>query len=221
MPLIPSTYTVQDVLTAIKRQFGDESGAQLTDTDIIRWINEGQLEIARKNKYSRTSVTTPSVSSQANYNLAGVNILSIESVFYGDYPITGETYEQVQESYLKSYSTTSFPATSTNVPLVWYEYGDSIYFWPPPTVAGDIIKLLVCTYPTKLTSAVDSLSIPDTYYQALLDFIMSKAYEMDDDPQASMAKYNRHTDTINELASASKAVNNHSYPTITILPEDL
>lgn len=41
----PSTYTVQDVLTEIKRTFGDEAGVQITDADIYRWIDRGQIEL--------------------------------------------------------------------------------------------------------------------------------------------------------------------------------
>jgi hypothetical protein len=220
VPLIPSTKTVLNVLDAIKRKFGDESGAQLTDTDIIRWINEGQLEIARKNKYTRTTVTTPSVAGQAAYSFVGTNILSIETLSYADQFIEGKSFEQVQEEYLNTSGPTT-TLTSTAVPLVWYEYADSVYFWPIPTNAGDTIKLYVCTYPVAVTSSVDSLSIPDTLYGALLDWIMAQAYEMDDDLQSSQVKLQQHTNTINDAATLSRGVNNKTYPVVTVLVEDL
>lgn len=220
MPLSPATMTVQNVLDATKRLFGDESGAQLTDTDIIRWINEGQLEIARKNKYNRTTTTTPTVINQANYSLAGVNIMSIETLTYNDYPVENQSFEQVQEAYLKNYAAVQLPSNVGGTPLVWYEYGDSIYLWPPPTVAGDVIKLFVCTYPTKLTSATDSLSIPDIYYDSLLSFVRSRAYEMDDDLQSSQVILSRYKESTDAIASVAKGIDNSSYPSITVLMDD-
>jgi hypothetical protein len=207
------------VLDAIKRLFGDESGAQLTDTDIIRWINEGQLEIARKTNYTATASTTPSVAGQEAYLFAGINILAIKTLSYNGYYVECKTFEQVQNSYLNTIGPSTIPTVlNTSMPIVWYEYDDSIYLWPPPTVAGDTIKLFYSTLPTVITSAVDSLSIPDTHYRALLSWIMAQAYEMDDDLQSSQIRMNQHEKTLEEV---NMVVQDKVYQTITVLPEDL
>jgi hypothetical protein len=40
------TKTVGQIYDYVKRAFGDESGVQLTNADIVRWINDAQNEIA-------------------------------------------------------------------------------------------------------------------------------------------------------------------------------
>src|SRR5215212_5975441 len=41
---------VSDIKTRIKRTFGDESGVQVTDEDIVRWINDAQRAIVTQNE---------------------------------------------------------------------------------------------------------------------------------------------------------------------------
>ena len=42
MTYLPTTKTALDVANYVKRQFGDESGTQMTDADIWRWIDSAQ-----------------------------------------------------------------------------------------------------------------------------------------------------------------------------------
>ena len=53
------TLNIQDVANRVKRTFGDESGVQVTDDDIIRWVNDAQLEISRQNEDLLEAVGTP------------------------------------------------------------------------------------------------------------------------------------------------------------------
>ena len=60
------TKTWGDVVANVRRSFGDESGVQLEEGDLLRWINQGQYEIARQNKILKAkgvSTTMPGQSS--------------------------------------------------------------------------------------------------------------------------------------------------------------
>ena len=48
MSYLTSTYTGTDVSSYVKRQFGDESGVQITDEDIVHWINAGVMRFSEK-----------------------------------------------------------------------------------------------------------------------------------------------------------------------------
>src|SRR5215813_3046774 len=41
---------VSDVVIRVRRIFGDEAAVQVTDDDIIRWINDGQIEVVKHNE---------------------------------------------------------------------------------------------------------------------------------------------------------------------------
>lgn len=215
MPILTTTKTAQNVSDAVKRQFGDESGAQITDTDIIRWINEGQLEIARKTKYSKTTASTPSVADQAQYSMPGVNIIGIEAVTYKAVPLDQRTFVEVQELLLKVKDPTGTNLTDT--PFLWYEYDDSIFLHPAPTVAGDTITLFCSVQPATVTSLSDDLSVPDTYYKTLVDYILQQAYELDDDWNGSRVKQSMVDAALTDIGDD---VSERTYPVITILAED-
>jgi hypothetical protein len=215
MPIAPATHLVSDIITAAKRQFGDESGAQITDTDIIRWVNQGQLEIARKNKWNKTTATTPSVSGQSQYSFTGVNIISIEAVFYNEVPIDQRQFSEVQELIL---SKTNPAQTQSGVPILWYDWDDSVFLWPPPQASTDTIKLFCVLQPVLITTGSDTLSIPDVYYQSLLNYVMQQAYELDDDWNGSMVKQKQLTDDLNEIEQDYGS--ERFYATITVMQED-
>ena len=67
MSYLNPTRTVPEVITAVERQFGDEAGVQLIESDIIRWINDAQDVIVAKNKVLKAKSTSPSVANQAAY----------------------------------------------------------------------------------------------------------------------------------------------------------
>ncbi len=78
MGYYPSTYTGTDVATDIKRIFGDEAGVQITDSDIIRWIDVGQLEILKNTQILKATSTSDLIAGQVVYSLASLKILTIK-----------------------------------------------------------------------------------------------------------------------------------------------
>ena len=64
------TKTGLDVAAAVKRTFGDESGVQLVDNDIVNWINQAQVHIASSTRVLKTKATTSLISGQNTYSLA-------------------------------------------------------------------------------------------------------------------------------------------------------
>lgn len=212
MPLAQSTHTALDITTAVKRQFGDESGTQISATDILRWINQGQAEIVRRGEVNKSMASTLSVANQGQYTFVD-NIYKILGVFYNNQPLFNVTFEQAQQSFLDNPDTINLTSTPTN----WYEYDDSIYLYPIPTGTGDTIKLYAIKAPTPVTSNSDILTIPDTHYQALLQYVLQQAYELDDNFSSASVKSQQMVESMGELMNVSTYA---TYPVITILPED-
>jgi hypothetical protein len=203
------------VITYVQRQFGDESGAQITTADIIRWINAAQLDLALKTEYSQTQATTPSVAGQTQYSLPGINILTLKAVYYNNVPLENKSFNEVQETVLSKIQPGNIVQ---GTPVMWYEWDDSIYLWPPPAASDETITLFCIVQPDLVTQASDSLSILDLYWQALLQWIMKEAYELDDDFNASTFKSKQLDGTLNEIGD--RDFSQRYYPTITILDED-
>lgn len=212
MSLNITSKTVQDVATTVKRQFGDESGVQVTDADIYRWINDGQKEIVVKNKVLKGKATITAVANQAEYTLPEANIAVIESIHWNGIPIPGVAYPEV-EQYILGHPTLF--EGGTGVPAMWYEWAGLVTFWPTPATA-DTITLLYTRMPDPVVALTDTLSVPDKYFNTLLKFVMSQVYEMDEDWEASNFKSQQFTDDLNITADEDRSTQNMTYPVINV-----
>lgn len=208
MPLASSTHTVSDIFQHVKRQFGDESGTQITNDDIIRWVNLGQAEICRRGEVNKSTATTPSVANQTAYTFPSDSIIKVLAINYKGVPIVNSTFEQVQQMDQLDFNL---------IPRFWYEYDDSIYLYPVPISDGDEIKLFLIRAPSIVTTFGDVLSIPDTHYSALIQFVLTQAYELDDDFNSAGAKNSQMESSLSDLMSTSSY---QYYPTITTIQDD-
>jgi hypothetical protein len=214
MPLEQSSRLVSDIATAVKRQFGDESGTQITDADIIRWVNQGSEQIAISENIKRTNISTPSVTGQNQYTFPSQNIIQILAIFYKGVPLQSVSFEQAQNTILENLDASTVKSAQ---PTNWYEWGDSIFLYPTPSGSGDTINLYVTLRPVQITSLNDTLNIPDTYYNPLLQYVMGQAYKLDDEFDKAQFEFTQMETSLDRL---DPAVSNQLYSTITISPED-
>lgn len=215
MSYSPPTRTVGEVITAIQRQFGDESGVQLENKDIVRWINDAQDVIVAKTKALKAKSTVAATPNQASYTFPSENIYQIESLHYNGYRISNMTFPEAEE-----YIFAADPEkTATGIPALWYEWAGTFTFWPSPDAANNI-DLYYTKRPTKIdpdsysTSTV--LSVPDKYYQDVIRYVLQQAYEMDEDLGSAQAKGQQFEQSINEFSEEDRTAQNMTYTTITV-----
>jgi hypothetical protein len=217
MPVDIITKSVQDVITEVKRTFGDESGVQITDSDIIRWINSAQLEIAMRNpEVLPAVVTVNSVANQADYPLlANVpNILTIQSIHYKNKPVKHMEFQEA-EQYLMGDDTGGFTSDS---PLFWYERAGVLTFYPTPTAAETAV---IKVYFNKRPEIVDSnslLSLTDHYYNAILSWVLEQAYLLDENPQLAGVVAAKFDQGVTRMQERTKTQSDY-YPFITVIEE--
>lgn len=205
------TRLVSEVLTAVQRQFGDESGVQLENTDVIRWVNDAQDVIVAKNKVLKAKSTTPSVAGQAAYTFPSDNIHQIESIHYNGYRVPNMSFAEAEAEIFQA-----DPAlVATGDPYLWYEWAGTFTFWPAP---GDVknIDLYYTQRPTPVTLVSDTLSLPDKYYQDVVRYCLQQAYEMDEDMANSQAKAQQFDASLNEKSEEERTAQNMTYEKITV-----
>lgn len=210
------TYKVSDIVTDIKRTFGDEAGVQITDADILRWINSGQLEIINLSGPNRSVSTADVINGQAEYSISSLSILKIQSIRYKGLPLEFMSFQDY-ENYIASNDPSQ---SNTGTPVLWTEWGGRILLYPTPNAnANASLSIYYISEPVKVVALTDFLTVPDMYYNRLLDYVLARAYELDEDPQNSQFKLNQFNKGVNELAS-DETSQETSYPMVTILPED-
>lgn len=211
MTLNMSTRTMQDVLRAVKRQFGDESGVQITDEDILRWTNDGQREINTKNKIIKAKATGNFTPGQADYPLPIEDAAEIISIHVQDVPITALTYPEAQQYIMSKVS-----ENATGIPTLWYMFAGVMTFWPRPS--SDLrFSVLYVQNPTQVVTTTSPLGIPDKYYNTLIQYVLAQAYEMDEDWDASTYKAQQFSQTLDLMADEETTGTSLVYPTITVV----
>jgi hypothetical protein len=218
MALHTASKTVQNVATDVRRTFGDEASVQVTDADIIRWTNSAQQEINLANKVLRAAATADVTGGDSTYTLDPLKIVSIVSIHYNGAKLEARTFQDAEEYIMKN----DPQKLVSSDPVLWYEWAGIINLYPVPQ--ADAPQSLIIYYiaePPTLASLSDPLVVPDTYYENVLQFVLSKAYELDEDsPQASY-KLGQFSSRLTELADQEDANQLATYPRITILEEDM
>lgn len=208
------TKTVGDVYNQVKRAFGDESGVQLTNADIARWINEAQVDISKQNQVLQTTATVNVIGGTATYSLSAVTprIDSVASILLdgrrvGDIPVS-----QAEESI----SLADPEGLETGAPQFWYSWGGDITFWPIPNKNYTML-IRYTAQPTAVTTSVgDILSVPDECFTDVCNYVLMRAYEMDENAEMMALKQAEYSTSVAERGETEREAATMTYGTATV-----
>lgn len=210
MALRPSTRTYGQVKRTVRRLFGDEAGVQLEDLDIQRWVDDAQTAIVERNKVLKSVSTTSSVAGQAAYTFPSPLIVQVESITYDGSPLDNIEMHTAQEMIQGS----DPQQEESGTPTSWYEWGGSFVLYPKPDAVKDI-TLYYTRYPTPITGdEAQLLDLPDKYFQAIVDYCLWKAYELDEDWQASQIKEGHFRVILEEQSEEEREAAHMTYPVV-------
>lgn len=211
---------VQDVVTRTKRIFGDEAGVQITDEDLIRWINDAQEQIVLNNDgLMEATGTADIIQNQSEYDFPS-DLSVLRSLRYKGYRIKYMSQQEFDE-YIDGY--TAEPGISPygpGIPEVYTIWNNKITLFPKPNESlADSLTILYIKHPTAIVTLADDLSVPLEYHNAVVDYCLQQAYELDEDYQKAEIKKTSFNDATMRLSERNKQVQEY-YPRITTLPED-
>jgi hypothetical protein len=204
------TRTVADVSVVVKRIFGDESGVQLTDADIVRWINEAQMDLASQNQILPAVATMNVVANTATYSLTSITprIDSIASILLNGRRIGNVPISQAEESI----SLADPEGLEVGAPQFWYEWAGDITFWPKPN-QNYTMTLRYTALPANVVNSGDVLSVPDECFTDVVNFVLMKAYEMDENAQMMAVKQAEYSSSVAERGETERQAQTMTYET--------
>ena len=219
-----SAFTVSDIVTRVQRSFGDESAVQVTEADILRWINDAQREavmqhegLLMKEGYENT------VAGQAEYDLPTdcfvLNHLGYKDSTSGSYYPVRFLPLQAMNEYAGGWDGNDY---SAGYPQVFTkDTNDKFILFPRPDKAiTNGIKLTYSRYPVDLTSSSDSIDLPHYYHSYVEHFCMMKAYEMDEDWESADKKAALLQSTLDFNNNRESWFGRETYPAVTPILED-
>lgn len=215
---------VQDVITRVRRSFGDDAAVQLDNADIIRWINDGQIEVVKHNDgaLQKTNVIDL-VAGQAQYDLP-TDLLLLRSLRY--------KYDDMQSfSSLKYKNMQEFDNSidgwdgefyNEGSPQFFTMYEGKVILFPVPeraSVGG--LKALYNQKPLEVTDLADGLALPIIYHNTLVKYCMWQASLLDEDHEPALMYKSNFDEDMSRLATRENADPVETYRTITTVDYDL
>lgn len=209
----PPTKTVQDVFAQVKRKFGDESGVQLDNADLIMWINDASQVIVTENKILKVRATTPLVVGQADYTFTALAqpIHAIDSLLVNGVRVGYMSVAQAEETI----SLSDPLGQEEGFPQVWFEYAGVVTFWPRPNVEGTI-TLRYTARPLPVALPADLLVTPDSYFPDVVNYVLKQAYEMDENEAMMQRKGSEFEQSLLKRGEDERAGQQMTYETITV-----
>jgi hypothetical protein len=202
MPTPTATKTLADVSAYVKRQFGDESGVQITDADITRWVNQAQTEIVNKNPIIQATGVTNTVVGTQTYDIPP-DMIQLESIFVDGMIMEQSNFETIRAQLGND-------ANTQGNPQYWYVWANKIYLWPTPSQVWKL-ETNYSKMPNRVSSSADVLGVPDRYFDRVCEYAMAKAYELDEDWSAHAVQKQSFEDKLNEANNSDK-VNWGAFP---------
>lgn len=209
-----------DIKLRVKRQFGDESGVQVTDEDIVRWVNDAMREIAMQNYNVLETVSTAAiVSGTSDYTLPD-DTLKLRAIRYDDKKLDVLSLQEAEQSIIAYEQSGNY---QKGTPVFAWVYANKITLYPTPDTSGaSLLKIYYTRLPVEVTNndvTVPELGLP--YHPRIVEYVLQQAYEMDEDWAASGNKSAQFVSGLNVLKDAESWVEQATYPTITTLADDL
>lgn len=214
---------VSDVIIRVRRTFGDEAAVQVTDADVIRWINDGQIEIIKHNEAAlQKSAFIDLVANQSTYTLpADLMLLRSLRYKYSDMvsysKITYQSMQQFDES-VDGWDGTLYNASHPEY-FTMYE-GKAILFPTPDQSNLSGIKVLYNQKPTDVVLTSDTLALPVIYHNTIVRYCMWQASLLDEDLDPATMYRADFQDDANRLMNRETTESVASYSTITVRDED-
>jgi hypothetical protein len=214
---------VSDVITRVRRTFGDEAAVQVTDEDIIRWLNDGQIEIVKHNDgaLQKTGLLNL-IAEQSQYALpADLFILRSLRYKFSDMLSFGNLkYKNMQEfdDSIDGWDGTAY--TSGN-PMFFTRYENNIILFPIPnqSVVGGL-KVLYNQKPTDMVLTTDPLTLPLIYHNTLLKYCLWQASLLDEDHEPALMYKGDFQADMGMLRTREESDPVATYPVITVLEYD-
>lgn len=206
--------TVGEIATRVKRQFGDEAGSQLTDADIVRWINDAMRDIALHNNLLQVKASAAIVAGQNEYTLPA-DILTLRAVKYNGRSLQPLTLAEA-DNFIDDHE--NDPAGE--VTHYWL-FANTLHLYRVPQTSGaTLLKLYYTKQPTAVAVSGDIPEIPQQYHNQIVTYCLAQAYEMDADMESHRAKMQMFEDGVSRIKDNAEWENRDAYPSITYIPDD-
>lgn len=214
---------IAQIISRIQRQFGDESGVQVTEADIIRWINDAQNEaVLQHSNLLMSSSTVATVANQQAYNLPA-GLLDVKNIRYTKTPeVSSYSLEFMTTQELDEYIGNWIGTEYLGEPEYFTRGANQTQFrvFPVPDHALGTFTLEFSRYATDVVDNNSTIDLPVYYHPYVIEFCLMKAFEMDEEWDAMDRKAAYVQSTLDANFGRDETFGKNAYPSVMPISED-
>lgn len=215
--------TGQDIADDVRVIFGDTLSVQITDPDIVRWINDAQLKMARTME-SITTVTSTTLVAQNEFIPLPSGFLRLWTASVGD---AAGSLNNSLELFISTLADVNakdpyrYNISNFGRPTTIYRTVSGFGFYPIPDIAYGI-QTQYSARPTPLGTLADSFdanTFPDEFLPDIKQFVLARCYEADDQGGMADSREKKFMDQILVSRDEAKDPDANSYPLVRDVDE--
>jgi uncharacterized protein DUF6682 len=208
---------VGDIRRRIKAKVGDQAGSEITDTQLLDWINDGLGEIAKRTQQPQATATTVTVASQGAYSIStfSADVLRLRSVMCDGVLLQAISQEEADNSLPDREKS---PQTAT--PEKFWVWADQLNLWPRPATAGLTLKIFYVKRPAAVAVDADVPGIPLHMHTDLLQYVWAQVLDTIGDLDRGEKQMDRFAGAAATAASDAEWPVRGTYPHVTIATDD-
>ena len=212
---------VSEIRTRVQAKLGDTAGAEVKASDVLNWINDGIVEIARRTNQPQGTATTAVVQGQTAYNLTafGSDIVRVRSVMLDGSVLQPLSIEEA-DTFLADREKAN---QAQGVPQNYWLWADQINLWPTPdsSSAGDLLKIFYQKRPAAVVNETDVPGIPLHMHPDLVDYVVTQALDVAGRFDVAERRMGRFDQTVREAAADADWPQRGAYPHVTVALDDV
>jgi len=185
-----ATITAESILDRAATIIQDETNARWPLDELLRWLNDGQREIVLLKPDAYTQNTSKKMTSGTKQSLPsdGLVLIDVPRNLGSDGETPGKVVRVIDRRILDDQLPEWHKTGSATSEIDHYAFDardpKHFYVWPPSDGTG-YIELIYSSSPGDVLTRSDIITLDDIYSNALLDYILYRAYLKDADYTAN------------------------------------
>lgn len=196
--------TANDLINRCRDLIQDVEGQRWTDTELLRWLNDAQLEVVRIAPHANSALLTQPLSVGTSQPIPGTAIALIRFVGNGSTTNLGKVPMTVDVNQMDRADPNWRTATPTTVVehVMTDPKHNIFHVYPPNNGAGSMV--LECgVYPTVVMTTSGTISVEEEFSTSLVNYMAYRALQKDSDDVTQQKAMNLYLKLFYESLGAS------------------
>lgn len=215
-----ATIKVIDIIDRAEEILQDPSNVRWSQQTLLDYLNDAQREIVlyRPDANPVNQSFTLAQAAKQTLPTAGLRLLSL----YKNLSPTTKPITNIQKKVLDDQIEDWYGTTSTNVEHYVYDPYDPkiFYVYPHPSASGHTVEIVYSSTPSNITisnfsTATTVIGVDDIYANAILDYILYRAYQKDTEYAGDLNKAGVYLQTFQGSMGVKNQVDASSTPKVS------